>query len=104
MGGGTSLHLVRLVQVRREQKSEPSFIVRPAKDILCKLRLQMIGVVADSVNDGLDKPAQPALNMPYSRFLWMDTQFLVCTEGSPLASLQRGFLLRRARLSLPLSP
>lgn len=49
--------------------------------------LQVIGVVADSLNDGLDKPVQPALYMPYPRFMWMDTQFLVRTQGSPLASL-----------------
>ncbi len=59
--------------------------------------LQIIGVVADSVNDGLDKPVQPALYMPYSRFMWMDTQFLVRTQGSPLASLHD---VQRAILSV----
>ena len=29
--------------------------------------LEVIGVVADSLNDGLDKPVQPALYMPYPR-------------------------------------
>jgi len=50
--------------------------------------LQVIGVVADSVNDGLDKPVQPALYVPYSRFMWMDTQFLIRTQGPPLAALR----------------
>lgn len=50
--------------------------------------LQVIGVVADSFNDGLDKPVQPALYMPYTRFMWMDTQFLVRTQGSPLVALR----------------
>lgn len=50
--------------------------------------LQIIGVVADSANDGLDKPVQPAIYIPYSRFMWMDTQFLVRTQGPPLASLR----------------
>jgi len=49
--------------------------------------LHVIGVVADSLNDGLDKPAQPALYVPYPRFMWMGTQFLVRTQGWPLASL-----------------
>ena len=49
--------------------------------------LQIIGVVADSLNDGLDKPVQPALYMPYPRFMWMDTHFLIRTQGLPLASL-----------------
>lgn len=50
--------------------------------------LQVIGVVADSVNDGLDKPVQPALYFPYSRFMWTGTQFLVRTQGPPLAALR----------------
>lgn len=50
--------------------------------------LQVIGVAADFLNDGLDKPVQPALYLPYSRYMWMDTQFLVRTQGSPLASLR----------------
>ena len=49
--------------------------------------LQVIGVVADSLNDGLDKPVEPALYIPYPRFMWMGTQFLVRTQGLPLASL-----------------
>jgi predicted lysophospholipase L1 biosynthesis ABC-type transport system permease subunit len=49
--------------------------------------LQIIGIVSDSLNDGLDKPVQPALYMPYSRFMWMGTQLLVRTQGPPLASL-----------------
>jgi predicted permease len=59
--------------------------------------LQVIGVVADSLNDGLDKPVQPALYMPYPRFMWMDTQFLVRSQGLPLASLHD---VQRAILSV----
>jgi len=59
--------------------------------------LQVIGVVADSLNDGLDKPVQPALYMPYPRFMWMGTQFLVRTNGLPLASLHD---VQRAILSV----
>jgi predicted permease len=59
--------------------------------------LQIIGVVADSLNDGLDKPVQPALYMPYPLFMWTDTQFLVRTQGSPLTSLRD---VQRAILSV----
>ena len=59
--------------------------------------LQVIGVVADSLNDGLDKPVQPALYVPYPRFMWMGTQLLVRTQGSPLASLHD---VQRAVLSV----
>jgi predicted permease len=59
--------------------------------------LQVIGVVADSLDDGLDKPVQPALYMPYPRFMWMDTQFLVRTQGLPLALLHD---VQRAVLSV----
>lgn len=59
--------------------------------------LQVVGVVADSLDDGLDKPVQPALYMPYPRFMWMDTQFLVRTQGVPLASLRD---VQRAILSV----
>ncbi len=48
--------------------------------------LEIIGVVADSLNDGLDKPVQPALYMPYPRYMWMGAQFLVRAQGSPLAT------------------
>ena len=59
--------------------------------------LQVIGVVADSLNDGLDKPVQPALYIPYPRFMWMGTQFLIRTQDSPLASLHD---VQRAILSI----
>ncbi len=39
----------------------------------------------------------PALYTPYTRFMWMSTQFLVRTQGSPLASLHD---IQRAILSV----
>jgi predicted permease len=59
--------------------------------------LRVIGVVTDSLNDGLDKPVQPALYIPYPRMMWMGTQFLVRTQGMPLASLHD---VQRAILSV----
>ncbi|HET6176549.1 MAG TPA: ABC transporter permease [Candidatus Sulfotelmatobacter sp.] len=49
--------------------------------------LQVIGVVGDAIDDGLDKPVVPGVYLPYSVTLWMGTQILVRTQGAPLAML-----------------
>lgn len=49
--------------------------------------LPVIGVVGDSLNDGLDKPVAPAVYVPYSLFTVPWTQILVRTQGAPLAML-----------------
>ncbi len=49
--------------------------------------LQVIGVVADSLNDGLNKPVKPAIFLPYSLYMWMHTQFLVESRVDPLSML-----------------
>ena len=49
--------------------------------------LQIIGVVGDSLNDGLDKPAAPAVYAPYTLMTVPFTQVLVRTQGEPLAML-----------------
>ncbi|MGB9075978.1 MAG: FtsX-like permease family protein [Terracidiphilus sp.] len=45
----------------------------------------MIGVVADSLDDGLDKPVAPAVYAPYTLLTMTGTQILVRTQGEPLA-------------------
>jgi predicted permease len=50
--------------------------------------LPIIGVVADSLDDGLDKPAAPAVYAPYTLLTLPYTQLLVRTQGEPLAMLQ----------------
>jgi putative ABC transport system permease protein len=45
--------------------------------------LQVIGVVADALDDGLDKPVRPAIFLPYSLYMWMHTQILVASRGDP---------------------
>ncbi len=50
--------------------------------------LEIIGVVADSLNDGLDKPVAPAVYAPYTLLTFPYTQVLVRTQGDPLAMLQ----------------
>ncbi len=46
---------------------------------------QIIGVVADSRNDGLERSIAPAIYVPYTTFMWDSTELLVRTAGTPLA-------------------
>ncbi len=59
--------------------------------------LVVVGIVADSLNNGLDKPVEPALYVPDSRFMWTETHFLIRTQSSPLAALHD---VQRAILSV----
>ena len=49
---------------------------------------QIVGVVADSRNNGLEQPTAPALFVPYPTFMWDNTQLFIRTADLPLASLQ----------------
>jgi predicted permease len=49
--------------------------------------MQIIGVVGDALDDGLDKPILPALYLPYTVNMFMGTQILVRTQGEPLSLL-----------------
>jgi putative ABC transport system permease protein len=50
--------------------------------------LEIIGVVADALDDGLSKPILPGVYLPYTVNMWMGTQILVRTQGPPLAMVQ----------------
>lgn len=54
---------------------------------------QIIGVVADARNDGLERPVAPAIYVPYSAFMWNDAQIFFRSTGAP-TSIDRS--LRRA--------
>lgn len=45
--------------------------------------LQIIGVVGDARNDGIEKSVKPAIYAPYSLQMWMGTGFLVRTRVAP---------------------
>lgn len=49
---------------------------------------QIIGVVADSKNNGLDQPTAPAIFVPYTTFMRNRMLLYVRTADSPLASLK----------------
>jgi predicted permease len=49
--------------------------------------LQIVGVVADKLDDGLRKPIQPEVFVPYTLAMRMYTQILVRSEVSPLTLL-----------------
>jgi ABC-type antimicrobial peptide transport system permease subunit len=48
---------------------------------------EIIGVVGDAIDDGLDKPVRPGIYIPYTVFMPNGTQILVRTEVPPLSIL-----------------
>jgi predicted permease len=48
---------------------------------------QIIGVVGDTRNDGVDRPVVPAIYLPYTAVMLPYVQFLVRTQGDPLTYL-----------------
>lgn len=61
-------------------KAEPPYeLARPGSTDW----MQVIGMVDDTLNAGLDKPIQPAIFMPYGTLMWMGTQILVRSHNNP---------------------
>jgi predicted permease len=50
--------------------------------------LQIVGIVADSRDDGMRSPIKPAIYVPYSLRVWMGTQILVKTRVPPLSTIK----------------
>jgi ABC-type antimicrobial peptide transport system permease subunit len=50
--------------------------------------MQIVGVVGDVLNDGLDNPVKPAFYMPFTRYMWNGAGFIIRTQGQPLAMLR----------------
>jgi MacB-like periplasmic core domain len=48
---------------------------------------QIIGVVGDARNDGVDRPVVPAIYLPYTAVIPSNVQFFVRTQGDPLTYL-----------------
>ena len=61
----------------------PYVLLSPAASI----PILVIGIVGDKLDDGLAKPIQPEIFVPYPFVATMYTQILVKSQGSPLALL-----------------
>jgi predicted permease len=68
-----------------ELKAEPPYLLT-AKG--ADEWLQVVGVVADARDDGLQKPIKPAVYIPYTIGMGMSTQILVRTKVEPLTMLR----------------
>jgi predicted permease len=80
-GGEAVGHSIRIAELK---SSPPNRLTAPGSDGW----LPIIGVVADTLDEGLDKPAAPAVYAPYTLFTVPWTQVLVRTQGDPLAMLR----------------
>jgi predicted permease len=49
---------------------------------------QIVGVVGDARNDGIDRPVVPAIYLPYTAVMQPYVQFFVRTQGAPLRWLR----------------
>lgn len=67
----------------------PAIEDRPPAEIsaprMAESWLQIVGVVEDSINDGIRNPVIPAVYIPFTLHMSMGTQILVRSQTSPLA-------------------
>jgi predicted permease len=63
---------------------QPSFMFAQAPDDW----LQVIGIVGDSKNDGLQRPVKPMIFLPYTFVLPPDQVFFVRASGDPVTTLR----------------
>jgi predicted permease len=68
-----------VIKVSALQASPPDWLTAPGADDW----MQVIGVVGDSLNDGLDHPVRPAIFAPYSTLTPTGTQILIRTRLAP---------------------
>lgn len=68
-----------VIRVSALQASPPDWLTAPGADDW----MQVIGVVGDSLNDGLDHPVRPAIFAPYSTLLPRGTEILIRTRVVP---------------------
>jgi putative ABC transport system permease protein len=68
-----------LIKVPALQSRPPDWLTAPGADDW----MQVIGVVGDALNDGLDHPVRPAIFAPYSTLMPTGTQILIRTRVAP---------------------
>jgi predicted permease len=66
-------------------KSEGPFVISSAGSADWR---QVIGIVADYRNDGVDRPAAPAVYLPYTTYMMPYVQLDIRTQGEPLSYLR----------------
>ncbi len=71
----------------RKETPPPGFPPPAVSPAITGTLFQIVGVVADSVNDGLDKPIAPEVYIPSTSALFGGFNYLVHTQGDPLASM-----------------
>ena len=74
--------------------SDSPYLVTSAQNTAWR---QIIGVVGDARNDGLDHAVVPAIYIPYTAMMWVNAQFFVRTQSDPLTYL---YSIRTAIASL----
>lgn len=74
-------HQIRIPSLKDDGGPGPLLATSPESGGL----RQIIGVVADSRNNGLERTVAPAIYVPYTTFMWDGTGLLVRTVGIPLA-------------------
>jgi predicted permease len=72
----------RAVKIAGLRDDPPGTLLAPHADGW----MQVIGIVTDSVNNGLDQPVRPAIFVPSSVELWQSLQVVVRTRGTPEAT------------------
>ncbi len=72
----------------RKETPPPGFPPPAVSPSITGTLFQIVGVVADSVNDGLDKPIAPEVYIPSTSALFGGFNYLVRTQGDPLASMR----------------
>jgi predicted permease len=71
--------LGRSLKIPAMKSTSPDMLDVPGSDSW----LQIIGVTADVLDDGLDKPVKPAIYVPYTVNMWVWTQILVRSRVDP---------------------
>jgi predicted permease len=74
-------HAIRMPELKSEESLR---IAAPGSDRW----FQIVGIVADARNDGLLKPAKPAIYLPYTIWMGVEMDLLVRTRVSPRSVLR----------------
>ena len=77
-----------VIDETRKETPPPGFPPPAVSPSVTGTSFQIVGVVADSINDGFDKPVAPEVFLPSTTALFGGFLYLVHTQGDPLASMR----------------